>query len=220
MRSGLQAPVSHLRNTLKLIHKRVSKTAGVYLGAVIEYMAAEILELAGNAAKSCKVRTVGTRHIMLAVSGDEELSRMYKGYMWLQSGVIPFIHPYHCPKKGSRRPPRQSKKAKGTSGHPGIKKPHRWRPGVARLREIRRFQKSNELLFRGKPFERFARELANNHKSDVRFSKDAVRALQDATESFLTGLLHEANLCAIHAKRSTVQPRDLHLARRLRNGAV
>jgi histone H3 len=73
----------------------------------------------------------------------------------------------------------------------GVKKPHRYRPGTVALREIRRYQKSTELLIR-------------------------VMALQEASEAYLVGLFEDTNLCAIHAKRVTIMPKDIQLARRIR----
>lgn len=98
----------------------------------------------------------------------------------------------------------------------GLKKPHRYRPGTVALREIRKYQKSTELLIRKLPFQRLVRELAQEYKSDLRFQSSAVMALQEAAESYLVGLFEDTNLCAIHAKRVTIMPKDMHLARRIR----
>ena len=98
----------------------------------------------------------------------------------------------------------------------GVKKPHRYRPGTVALREIRKYQKSTELLMRKLPFQRLVREIAENFKPDLRFQSTAILALQEAAEAYLTGLFEDANLCAIHAKRVTIMPRDFLLARRIR----
>ena len=98
----------------------------------------------------------------------------------------------------------------------GVKKPHRYRPGTVALREIRKFQKSTELLIRKLPFQRLVREIATDYKSDLRFQSQAVLALQEAAESYLVGLFEDTNLCAIHAKRVTIMPKDIQLARRIR----
>ena len=98
----------------------------------------------------------------------------------------------------------------------GIKKPHRYRPGTVALREIRKYQKSTELLIRKLPFQRLVREVAQEFKSDLRFQTSAVLALQEACESYLVGLFEDTNLCAIHAKRVTIMPKDMQLARRIR----
>ncbi|XP_055988143.1 uncharacterized protein LOC130040153 [Sorex fumeus] len=98
----------------------------------------------------------------------------------------------------------------------GVKKPHRYRPGTVALREIRRYQKSTELLIRKLPFQRLVREIAQDFKTDLRFQSSAVMALQEACEAYLVGLFEDTNLCAIHAKRVTIMPKDIQLARRIR----
>ena len=98
----------------------------------------------------------------------------------------------------------------------GVKKPHRYRPGTVALREIRRYQKSTELLIRKLPFQRLVREIAQEFKSDLRFQGSAVLALQEASEAYLVGLFEDTNLCAIHAKRVTIMTKDIQLARRIR----
>uniref|UniRef100_A0A8D2MUH9 Core Histone H2A/H2B/H3 domain-containing protein n=1 Tax=Zonotrichia albicollis TaxID=44394 RepID=A0A8D2MUH9_ZONAL len=95
-------------------------------------------------------------------------------------------------------------------------KPHRYRPGTVALREIRRYQKSTELLIRKLPFQRLVREIAQDFKTDLRFQSSAVMALQEASEAYLVGLFEDTNLCAIHAKRVTIMPKDIQLARRIR----
>ena len=91
----------------------------------------------------------------------------------------------------------------------GIKKPHRFRPGTVALREIRKFQKSTELLIRKLPFQRLVREIAQEYKSDLRFQSQAVLAIQEAAEAYMVGLFEDTNLCAIHAKRVTIMPKDI-----------
>jgi len=98
----------------------------------------------------------------------------------------------------------------------GVKRPHRWRPGTVALREIRRYQKTTELLIRRLPFQRLVREIAQEYKQDLRFQSSAVLAIQEAAEAYLVGLFEDTNLCAIHAKRVTIMSSDLQLARRIR----
>ncbi|KAJ0867557.1 putative transcription factor Hap3/NF-YB family [Helianthus annuus] len=71
----------------------------------------------------------------------------------------------------------------------GVKKPHRFRPGTVALREIRKYQKSTELLIRKLPFQRLVREIAQDFKTDLRFQSSAVAALQEASEAYLVGCL-------------------------------
>ena len=98
----------------------------------------------------------------------------------------------------------------------GLRKPHRYRPGTVALREIRKYQKSTDLLIRKAPFQRLIREIAQDYETDVRFQSTAVLALQEAAEMYLIGLFEDTNLCAIHAKRVTIMPKDIQLARRIR----
>ena len=98
----------------------------------------------------------------------------------------------------------------------GVKKPHRFRPGTVALREIRRYQKSTELLLRKAPFQRLVREVASQYKNDLRFQATAIAALQEATEAYMVSLFEDSNLCAIHGKRVTIMPKDMQLSRRIR----
>ena len=92
----------------------------------------------------------------------------------------------------------------------------RFRPGIMALREIRHYQKSSALLIRKLPFQRLVREIAQDFKTDLCFQAVAILCLQEAAEAYLVGLFEDTNLCAIHAKRVTILPRDLQLARRIR----
>lgn len=117
-------------------------------------------------------------------------------------------------KSGQKAPKKTQahKKAKSL-----IKKPHRFRAGTVALRDIRKYQKSTELLIRKLPFQRVVRELAQGMEiADVRFQGSALAALQEAAEAYLVGLLEDTNLCAIHAKRVTIMPKDMQLSRRVR----
>ena len=97
-----------------------------------------------------------------------------------------------------------------------VKKPHRYRPGTVALREIRKYQKSTELFIRKLPFQRLVREIAQDFKSDLRFQSHAIMAIQEAAEAYMVHLFEDSNLCAIHAKRVTIFPKDIQLARRIR----
>ncbi|XP_071693209.1 histone H3.3-like [Rutidosis leptorrhynchoides] len=133
-----------------------------------------------------------------------------------------------CKSTGGKAPRKQlatkaAHKSSPTTG--GVKKPHRYRPGTVALRfmmmmiccnEIRKYQKSTELLIRKLPFHRLVREIAQDFKTDLRFQSHAVLALQEAAEAYLVGLFEDTNLCAIHAKRVTIMPNDIQLARRIR----
>ena len=124
---------------------------------------------------------------------------------------------------GSKVPKKQivQKTAKkSTISSIDLKKSHRYKPGTVALREIRKLQKSTELLIRRLPFQRLVRELAQDFRNDLRFQSSAVLALQEAAEAYLVTLFEDTNLCAIHAKRVTIMPKDIQLARRIRGEKV
>ena len=95
-------------------------------------------------------------------------------------------------------------------------KPHRYRAGTVALQDIRHFQKTSALLIRKLPFQRLVREIAQDFKTDLRFQSAAILCLQEAAEAYLVRLFDDANLCAIHARRVTIMPKDILLARRIR----
>ena len=95
------------------------------------------------------------------------------------------------------------------------------RPGTVALREIRRYQRSTDLLIRKLPFARLVREITHTYNSapaegEKRWQVEALMALQEAAESYLVHLFEDSNLCAIHAKRVTIFVKDIQLARRIR----
>ena len=92
----------------------------------------------------------------------------------------------------------------------------RYRPGTVALRQIRKYQKSTELLIRKLPFQRLVRVIAQDFRSELRFQQKAIEALHEAAEAYLVGLFEDTNLLAIHAKRVTIFPKDMQLARRIR----
>ena len=95
-------------------------------------------------------------------------------------------------------------------------KPHRYRAGTVALKDIRHYQGSTALLIRKLPFQRVVREIAQDFKTDLRFQSAAILCLQEAAEAYLVKLFDDANLCAIHARRVTIMPKDILLARRIR----
>ncbi|KAL9649651.1 hypothetical protein ABK040_003328 [Willaertia magna] len=98
----------------------------------------------------------------------------------------------------------------------GLKQTHSFKPGQAVLSEIRKYQKSTELLIRKLPFQRLVKEIAQDYSVDCKFQASAINALQEASEAYLVGLFEDTNLCAAHAKRVTIRLKDMQLARRLR----
>lgn len=125
---------------------------------------------------------------------------------------------------GGKRPPNNSKHAGKTLAQQEAavaalaKKPHRYKPGTVALREIRRYQKSVDLLIPKLDFSRLVREICQRKlgKSKIRWQSLAMEALHEAAESFLVMLFEDVNLAAIHANRVTIKPKDMTHARRLR----
>ncbi|XP_026564898.1 histone H2A.J [Pseudonaja textilis] len=114
-RAGLQFPVGRVHRLLRRGHyaERVGAGAPVYLAAVLEYLTAEILELAGNAARDNRKTRIVPRHVQLAVRNDEELSRLLGRVTIAQGGVLPNIPAVLLPRKAA---------AQGGGGTAGRKK--------------------------------------------------------------------------------------------------
>jgi histone H3 len=122
---------------------------------------------------------------------------------------------------GGKAPSKQltTKAARSRNNNCGAKKPHRYRPGTVALRQIRKYQKSTDLLIRKRKFELLVREFLQDFKKDFkveRVSPGALLAMQESAEAYLVKLFEDANLCAMHAKRVTIMPKDIQLARRIR----
>ncbi|OWF51491.1 histone H3.3-like [Mizuhopecten yessoensis] len=127
----------------------------------------------------------------------------------------------HAKKTGaSKRKSKSQPGSKDKTASPG-RKVHRYRPGTRALMEIRRYQKSTDLLLRKLPFSRVVREIVQNKHPglQLRWEATAIMALQEASEAYLVHLFEDANLCAIHAKRVTVMPKDIWLARKIRGAS-
>ncbi|XP_062855538.1 histone H3-like centromeric protein A [Trichomycterus rosablanca] len=115
-----------------------------------------------------------------------------------------------------RRSPVRTRRDSGPS-EASPRKKRRFRPGMRALMEIRKYQKSTDLLLRKGPFSRLVREVCQMFsRENLMWQAYALMALQEAAEAFLVRLFSDANLCAIHAKRVTLYPRDIQLARRIR----
>eukprot|EP00249_Psilotum_nudum_P006832 c20096_g1_i1 orf=64-474(+) len=111
LKAGLQFPVGRLARYLKKgrYAQRVGTGAPVYLAAVLEYLAAEILELAGNAARDNKKNRIIPRHVQLAIRNDEELSKLLSGVTIASGGVLPNIHQVLLPRKTAEKPRKEER---------------------------------------------------------------------------------------------------------------
>jgi histone H2A len=128
-RAGLQFPVGRVSRFLRKgrYAGRVGAGAPVYLAAVLEYLTAEILELAGNAARDNKRSRITPRHIQLAARNDEELNKLMNGITIAQGGVLPNIHAKLIPKRSEKKDgepkPKKEKKSKGDKAPKAEKAP-------------------------------------------------------------------------------------------------
>lgn len=143
---------------------------------------------------------------------------------------VPTLHSTNVsPRQRSRKQPRPSRGHKKAGKQPRAhkaprshgagreaQKTHRFRPGTVALREIRKYQKSFELLIPRASFRRLVVSVVEERKTDLRLQQSCCEALQQAAEAFLVDLFGDANMCALHAKRVTLMPKDIQLARRIR----
>ncbi|KAM0829748.1 hypothetical protein ACQ4PT_066680 [Festuca glaucescens] len=121
-----------------------------------------------------------------------------------------------APRRGGRRAAAATAQEAAAPVQQRVKKPHRFKPGTVALRQIRKYQKSTELLIPFAPFVRLVREVTNFCSTKVcHWTPQALVALQEAAEYMLVDLFERANLCSIHAKRVTLMQKDIHLARRI-----
>ena len=116
--------------------------------------------------------------------------------------------------KVAKAQPLGNKKTAPAAG--GMKKNFRWRAGTVALREIKRYQKATNMLLPRAPFHRLVRQICSGIDSDIRFQSQALVALQESSEAYLTGVFEDSNLCAIHANRVTMMKKDMDIARRIR----
>eukprot|EP00483_Globobulimina_turgida_P005328 UN05338 len=99
-RAGLEMPIRRIKRYIRdgRYAPRVSNTAPIYLAAVLEYLVAEVMELAGNAAKDHKTKTISPRHVMLGIRNDDDLDKLCHGVIFPKAGVLRNIHPSLLPK--------------------------------------------------------------------------------------------------------------------------
>ena len=129
-----------------------------------------------------------------------------------------------APRKGGKQPRKfisHKMLRKGIKPTGGLKKPHRYQPGMIALREIRRYQRSTRNLIKQTPFQKLIREISQEYRIcpdgpgtpsvQVRFHSTAIAALQEAAENYIVGLFEDVNLLAIHARQVTIMPRDIRL---------
>ena len=213
---GARGPLSHKAGitfpptrSVKLLkassNLRVGKVSGVYLAAVLEYLSAEMLELAGNTARDNKKMRITPRHIFLAVSNDEELKQLFANLNMEIAGVG--VTPYVKPEEDEQKKKTYRKKA--TTVKKDGPKQHRFRPGTVALREIKQQQKATDLNLQHAPFHRVVKEIAGK---DIRFGKDVSKEIQGFVESTLATMFKNAKEFASHAGRKGITVKDMELS--------
>ena len=117
-------------------------------------------------------------------------------------------------KEKTKRPTYGKKQPRSQAGNPPSQhQPYRYQPGTVVLREIREYQRSTDLVICKLPFQHLVNEIVQGFNTEFRVMPAMVMALQEAAEAYLVQLLEDSNLCAIHAKHVTIQPKDIQLAR-------
>ena len=198
----------------------VAQRAPVYMAAIIENLASQILELGGSQALDSKRQTINVRHLLLATRNNEEIVNLLDSLNvnWLGGGVVPYIHPSLVPSKEKQRKlaakRRKARKENGTTPTPGIVR--KALPGTKAMREIRRYQKSFGLLERKEHFKRFVKEQAAQHwggdeEDKVHFGAGVIDYLQLFIEDRIAAVFRESVRAMAHANRETVEPRDIEL---------
>jgi histone H2A len=208
-RSGLTFPVARFETLIrKETDGRVGVGAPVYLAAVCEYLVAEVLELAGNAARDNNFVTIKTRHIAMAILNDNELDKLCGNFRieFAKAGVMPKIHDVLIPEG---KPKKKVKKEKHPDEVAGIHKPHRFRPGTVALRNIRKYQKSTGLLMQKLPFKRLVKAVCYGIYDDVKFKDRVIEGIQSFIETRVVDILSEAQIRAIDAQRQSVSGLDI-----------
>jgi len=211
IRAGLIFSVSlsekYIRN-FGQIKYNIGSLAPVYLAAVLESVARHLLQVTREQCASSKRHNITVRHLFLAVNTDKAFSYLIDRYgiVILGGGVMPNLHESLVSK--SKKPLRR-KKVEGEEAKE--KRAHRWRPGTVAIRNIRAYQKSDELLVQNAPFERIVRELSALQNPSLRFTHEFMVAFQHVIEYDVVRLLAGANNLAIHSGRETVQPTDINL---------
>ncbi|XP_061582486.1 uncharacterized protein LOC133447791 [Cololabis saira] len=179
--------------------KRISGLIYEETRGVLKVFLENVIRDAVTYTEHAKRKTVTAMDVVYALKRQ---GRTLPNVIHLRSGRVAMARTKQTARKstGGKAPRKQlatkaARKSAPATG--GVKKPHRYRPGTVALREIRRYQKSTELLIRKLPFQRLVREIAQDFKTDLRFQSSAVMALQEASEAYLVGLFEDTNLCVI-----------------------
>lgn len=208
VRAGLIFSVSLTEKYIRVFGKKmynVGAMAPVFLAAVLQHLCTRMITLGSAEATRQKRATIKPRDLFIASQNDESLGALFSLFnvVFLQTGVVPRIEESLL---------QTGKKKRLAPLADGKKRNHRFRPGTVALRDIRRFQKSGELLMQHAPFNRAVRTITCSLNKNVRFTADVLLNLQAVVENRFLVLLQTTNKIAIHSMRETVYDRDVQLA--------
>lgn len=211
-RSGLQFPPSRFRRFLNEYKVRTSPNALVYMAAVIEYIAAELLELGGNVARDNKKLRITIRHVYLVTANDEEIGRLFDSlnFHFLGAGIVPCI-PSKFLKSKEEKKKLEAKRRKNKKGaEKGTAKGRRFLPGTKTLLEVKKLQRSSDLLIQKTPFIATVKYILGQHLSGTpKLGAKAALALQMHIESTVVELVRKSLLITVLRDKTTLSDEDV-----------
>jgi len=196
----------------------VTATCPVFLASVLEAVSRQLLQSSGEITQLSKKITITVRHIFLAVKKDTALDSLLTqlGVVLLEGGVEPqSIQNKQHKRLHKKKESKDETKSENGEATADSTKPHRWRPGTKTVMQIRKLQKSGDMLMQHAPFNRLVREivknLVNNDEMTMRITGDFFTSLQSFVEDRVILLMTQANQVANHAGRETVYARDIQM---------
>ena len=212
VKAGLLVSVSRCVNYLREFNSRIGVNAAIYLAAVIEYLMTEILELAGTVTKNNNAVKIKSRDIFFAVDGDEELKTLMSKFSieFAEGGVCPKIRPELLPDENTKKKNAAARRKNGKDVPKD--KIHKFLPGTVSLREIKKYQKSTDLLMTKSHFRKNIKSFLQEFNPDgekPRISKGVMESLQGFVELRLVKIFDESQQRAVDAKRQAVTQQDI-----------
>ena len=200
----------------------ISSLVPVYLASVLEYIAAEILDISVFTCKQNKHIRITVRDLELSVRHDNDFDLLFKklNISFLGGGVVPYIHTSLLNNKKHKKKKDKDKE----NNNKETTKNHRFRYGTIAIKNIKKQQKTSDTLILSKsPFEKLVRHIFNQHypkgENNVKISKDVFIIIQHFIEQYIVNLLKNANFLAIHAGRVKLIPTDIFLINSFLNHA-
>lgn len=199
-KSGLLFPPSLAEKFLRnfdYFDISITRESPIYFASILENIAIEILTQ-GIKNKTNFKKRITIRDIELGVKTDEDLKALFDTFKFsfLGGGVVPYINPILTSKKPRKKINFMDKK-------------YRFKPGTVALRDIKKYQKSTDLIFQKLPFQKLVRKILEG--KDVKISKHIFILLQYYIEQFITNILKQANNISTHFKRTKVLASDIDL---------